>query len=207
MNARRFGLGLATLSFGVAVGLGTPALAQEAPVECAGGGVVYPPTDCPLPPEDQEPGLSNTTPVTGGTITAVSGNDEFDPGSTVEVGVQSVYIRIVTTVANAAGAAASTFPLPASLPPGAHNVVFTGLLEGQPTTVALPFTLAAAASPIAGVPGGGTSTPIAGSFLPRTGSVEAIPIAISGVALLLAGTGMVVVARRRRSELETTSIA
>ena len=54
--------------------------------------------------------------------------------------------------------------------------------------------------------GGGTGTDGGGS-LPTTGSNAVIPMAASGIALVLVGATVVVVARRRRSELDGTSFA
>lgn len=161
----------------------------------------------------QVPGVGNLLetvggllPTAGAPLSVSSGAGTFDAGSSVEVGVQSVYTRLGTTTATASGAAAGTFTIPASLNDGNHNIVFSGLLNGQATKVSLPFTLNAAAAAAQVAAAGGTTLPLIGA-LPRTGSAEAVPIALSGIALVAVGAGLVVVARRRRSALEATSIA
>ena len=62
-----------------------------------------------------------------------------------------------------------------------------------------------------GAGGGGTGTDAGGAggggSLPRTGSDAVVPMAASGIALVLVGASVVVVARRRRLELDNTSFA
>ena len=63
-----------------------------------------------------------------------------------------------------------------------------------------------------GAGGGGTGTDAdggagGGGSLPRTGSDAVVPMAASGIALVLVGAGVAVVARRRRLELDDTSFA
>lgn len=222
MRARRFGLGLAALALGVtaATGLSGATLAQAAP--CPPGTTVpYPPGSCTVGSEPENadgapagtpasPGPGNSVAAaeagSGHNVTVSSGSDTFTPGGEVKVGVQSVYTEIATTTATASGAARGTFTLPASLDDGNHTIVFSGLKDGNAVTVRLPFVLdrpalAAAAAAAAAAGGGGTTLPLVDA-LPRTGSAVAIPIAVSGLVLVLGGAGLVVVARRRRTVMD-----
>ena len=107
-------------------------------------------------------------------------------------------------------AANGTWSVTVAVKPGAYKVVaFGALLDSSgnqvensrgdfPTTIAAQdpaFTVVAPAAVItpAAAPGTGTGT------LAFTGSQDAVPATIGGGILLLAGLGLVVVARRRRS--------
>lgn len=88
--------------------------------------------------------------------------------------------------ANAQGVASGEVKLPASLPLGAGEIVATGTSSsGAAFTETTPITIVAAASS-------------SSAGLPFTGSDSIIPFTLAGAAALAVGSGLVVVARRRR---------
>jgi LPXTG-motif cell wall-anchored protein len=140
--------------------------------------------------DNESAGVSDSTVTPGQPLTATSGDGSFTPGETVEYGVESTYQRLGEVKADSDGAATATFEVPENLSAGRHDVVFTSVASGK--QVRVPFTVVSSA---AASPGRGQ--------LPRTGSEELVALTVAGLGLVAAGAGMVVVARRRRSELPT----
>ena len=168
---------LAMLLTGAAVlGPASVAVAQE---------VCYPPPCAP--------GITDSTVVPGQTVTVSSGTGSYEPGESVEYGVESVYQRLGQTTANANGAAVVTFRMP-DLPIGRHSVVFTSLVDGD--QVRVPFTVSSAAAARARA----AVSPSVG-WLPRTGSAELVLLAAAGAGLFATGTGVLLSVRRRRGRL------
>lgn len=206
MSTRRLASAVATLavSAAAAVSFAAPALAQQGP-GCPNPGGQYPPgQDCPAGAfPGQGRGVSDGNPAPGERMSANSGRGSFDPGSRAEYGVESTYIKLGETTVNADGMAVASFELPTSLAVGQHHVVFRGIKDGAPATVRVPFTLTAAA---AGGAGGGTANPREGVLgaLPRTGADAVVPMAATGIALVAVGAGVVLVARKRRQELDSS---
>lgn len=132
-----------------------------------------------------EAGVSDSTVTPGQTVTFNSGSGTFAPGTEVEVRVLS---ETFTRTASANGNVSLTTTIPAGTRPGRFEAVFGDRIR-------VPFTVVAAAS---ASPGRGQ--------LPRTGSEDLVALALGGSALVAAGAGMVVVARRRR-DLTPSSLA
>jgi LPXTG-motif cell wall-anchored protein len=128
--------------------------------------------------------LSATRVTAGGSIT-VSG-EGFLPGEQVQVVLFSDPVVLGVVVAGADGKATATKTIPASTPAGTHHIELVGVTSGR-KVVSPAITVLAAASPAAGT---------GGAALPRTGG-QASPLVLTG--LLLAGGGVVVTARSRRS--------
>jgi len=192
MTARVLATAAAAASLaGVAVlGMTGPALAQE-----------YPPATGVT--------ITDATPVPGQTVTVSTGAGAFDAGTDVVVTVDAFDTRKVVEAA-ANGSASTSFEVPAGARPGRVQVHFSGTLEGAATSEVLSFTVvsAAAAGPGRGQGDRGRSAPLTGAqdaagsdALPFTGADALVPLAITGVSLVGAGAGIVLVARRRR---ETT---
>ena len=196
----------------------TPASAQSAAdVSCATGVLSYPP--------GLEGGAINSTAfVAGESVRATTAPGAFNPNTPVVVTVDRA-VTLATVTADNAGSASVDAPLPTSLQPGPHTVLFTGTLGDTASAVAFCITSTAVGTPITGGEGGpvinpvipvnntpiagGENTPITGgrqapvarpSALPFTGSAELVTLAGLGAGLLVAGAGTVVLARRRRSE-------
>lgn len=130
-------------------------------------------------------GVSDSTVTPGQEVTFNSGSGSFTAGESVEVRVLN---QTFTRTASANGNVSLTFTVPSGTRPGRFEAVFGD-------RVRVPFTVVAAA---AASPGRGQ--------LPRTGSEDLTALALGGSALVAAGAGMVVVARRRR-ELGPGSLA
>lgn len=185
MTSRKLASAAAAASLaGVAVlGMGAPAVAQT-----------YPPVATP-------PSISDATVVAGQRVTVNSGAGSFDANSVVTVAVLGFS---ATVTADSTGNASFTFTVPADARPGRTEVTFTGVLAGQTKTVVVPFTVVAAA---AAGPGRGQAPDRRGTALPRTGADQLVPLTIGGVALVGIGTGIVVVARRRRETIMPAGLA
>ena len=183
MRARRSAASLTGLAIGVTalVGLAGPAQAQDPK---------YPASPAPRQ-EGAGAGASDTTPAPGQQVTVSSGAGTFTPGSTVTVTVGGEVVGTVT--AGADGSAVITITAPTT--PGRFQVVFSGTDDGAAATESIALTVQAAAAGGGGFAGG----------LPRTGADAVVPMAASGIALVLAGAGAIVVARRRSSELESAA--
>ena len=188
MTSRKLASALVTASLAGAAVLGVsgPAAAQ---------------TGSELP---QTPGatVSDSTPVPGQTVTVTTGPGSFTPGSTVGFSIPGLNIT-GSVVAGATGAATFTFTVPAGTAPGRFNAVFSGTLAGVARTVSVPFTVvaAAAAGPGRGQGASGQSAAGRGASLPRPGADQMVPLAITGIALVGVGAGIVVASRRRREDL------
>lgn len=150
------------------------------------------------------PGISDSTVVSGQTVTVTSGTGSYQPGELVEYGILSADgtdLPLGQATADASGAVRATFQMP-DLPPGTYSVLFTSTVDGR--QVRVPFTVPAGLAPGAG---GGVVpevrevvSGVAGK-LPRTGSTELLLLAAGGTGLFVAGAGVLLSARRRRGRL------
>lgn len=196
-----------------------PASAQAVPLtpaSCDTGVLSYPPGAGPGAAT-----TSNANPRAGQTIIASVPNASFDPRTRVVVTLDNDVATLGTVPVNGSGAARISARIPSSVQPGVHIVIFTGSRNGIEQQIGICITTTAAGTPITGgvanpatnpdtavpvVPvgntpiGGGDEAPARPSALPFTGSAELVTVAGLGAALLIAGAGTVVVARRRRSE-------
>jgi LPXTG-motif cell wall-anchored protein len=168
----------ASLAGAAVLGMGSPAIAQ---------------TGSELP---QQAGASDSTPTPGQTVTITTGAGSFTPGSTVSFSLQGSSIA-GTAVANSLGSASFTFTVPANAAPGRYTVVASGTLAGTAKTAEFQITVVAGAAASPGRGQGATGQ----SALPRTGSDQMVPLAITGIALVGAGAGIVVASRRRREDM------
>lgn len=188
----------ALLLGGVLVVAAGPALAAPGDRPCGNGGGTPP----QYPPgQSSGPGLSDPQPERGQDVTARSGRGSFDPGSRAHPCVNSVQVDLGFVTVDRAGEARIRFTVPVDLSLGAHNVTFTGLKNGLPANVSVPFQITSAAvmdrDGSAADPGANAGAGL--GDLPRTGAEIASYIA-AGSVLVLAGSGMIVVARRRRQQ-------
>lgn len=192
MRARRSTSTLAGLALGVTAVAGFTGTAQaQTPAP-------YPPTTAAPEQEGAGAGASDPTPAPGQQVTVSSGADTFTPGSTVTVTLDGEVVGTVT----ASGSGAAVVEITAPDEPGTYQVVFTGTDDGAAATESVSITVQGAAA------GGGTVTnprPGVLGALPRTGADAVVPIAASGIALVVAGAGAIVVARRRSSELDSSA--
>lgn len=93
------------------------------------------------------------TAATGGSIGLIGSG--WQPTSSVTVSVHSDPVTLGTSTTSAGGVLFAVFTLPPSIPPGAHEVVLTGVgADGQPATVTLALTVAASTG------SGPTGTPL-----------------------------------------------
>ncbi len=218
--------GAAALSIAglVVVGLQAPAVAQEGQPgnpgqgseRCEAGGANG--NQPNYPPGRRRESISDSRVERGQRVSASSGCSEFAPGQLVRFGVQtkSGFQQLGTVIATADGEAIATFTVPLNLANGQQQFVFRGLgLNGVMNEVRIPFVVTGgptAAAPGGGqgaapgggqgaAPGGGTIS-VGGVQLPRTGSDTLVPLLLAGVGLVTVGTGMVVVARRRRTAFD-----
>lgn len=170
----------ATLAGASVVGMAAPALAQS------------------LTPVTR--GVSDSNITAGETVTVNTGSGSFVPGSTVTVTIPGLGIS-GSVVVDGLGNARFQFTVPAGTRPGTFSVNFVG----APAPVSVPFTVVASAAAGSGSgstgSGAGTGSRAAGSSLPRTGADQMVPLAISGLALVGVGGGIVVASRRRREDL------
>ena len=153
-----------------------PALAAPPPPGCKPehGKPAYPPGQC------KKAAITDSTATPGQSLTAYSGEGQFDPGSSANAELRSTPKSLGTVTVDSAGAASVTFTVPTDLSTGAHSVVFTGPFFGVNRSVAVNFQVVGA-----------------GAGLPLTG-FEMGAAALLGVGLLGAGTIAVVSGRRRR---------
>lgn len=188
----------ACLAGAAVLGMGAPAMAQ---------------TGSELP---QVAGASDSTPAPGQSVTITTGSASFTPGSTVRFTLVGSSVS-GTAVANRFGSASFTFVVPLDTPPGSAVVRASGTLAGVARTVDFPITVVASstAAPAQGGSAGGQTSgsqtsgsqtsggqsAAAGRALPRTGSDQMVPLAITGVVLVGAGAGLVIASRRRREDL------
>ncbi len=143
-------------------------------------GVTAPAT---VPPADGPLTVPGSTVSPGGRIT-LSGTG-FLPGSTVDLYVYSAPTKVGTATADANGAFSATVTLPEGLAAGTHHLVAAGVdASGNPRYLVSAVSVAAASS--------------GGSGLAYTGA-EPLPLLAGAGVLLLAGTALVIVGRRRRT--------
>lgn len=187
MTSRKLASAVAAASLAGAsvVGMAAPALAQT--------GSTTPVTR----------GVSDSSITAGETITVNTGSGSFVPGSTVTVTIPGLGIS-GSVVVDGLGNARFQFKVPAGTAPGNFSVNFAG----APAPVSVPFTVVASAaagsgtgSTGSGSTGTGTAARASGTSLPRTGADQMVPLAISGLALVGIGAGIVVASRRRREDL------
>ena len=163
----------ASLAGAAVLGMAAPASAQTPPC--------YP--NCTA-------AINDSTLAPGQSAQVTSGNATFAPGTSVSVTVPGTNIS-GTVVADARGNATFNFTVPAGTRPGRLEVVFTA----GSTVVRVPFTVVAAAA------AQGQATSASARDLPRTGTDQMVPLAISGLALVGVGAGIVVASRRRREDM------
>jgi len=128
----------------------------------------------------------------GGTITVRAGY--FEPGSDVQIRVESDPVVLGTLVADASGVVTSPFALPLSVGIGSHIVFALGprLGTGVATEVSAAITVIdRAVSPAAVVPGSGST-----GSLPVTGRDLSLLLTVG--AALVVGGGLAVQLTRRR---------
>ena len=158
----------------------TPVAAPSAVPVAAPSGAGVPPTVPPANgPLDAGPGASVAP---GGQMT-VSGTG-YRPGSTVDLYVYSTPVKVGTATADANGVFSAVVTLPAGLAAGTHHLVAAGVdPSGNPRYLVQQVSVTTAAS---------SSTP----GLADTGA-EPLPLLIGAGALLLAGTALTSLGRRR----------
>lgn len=170
----------------------------------------------PYPPKPCKAQTSRSSVPQGETV-RVTG-DGFSPSEPVQITLHTDVIGLGAVLADATGRASRVVLIPLSTPVGMHTVVLQGarstnyLTAELMVTPALPHTGGSAAGgAVGGTTNGGTtaggSTATSGSGLPFTGSSEAIPLAIAGLAMVGAGSGMIATVRRRRRQAATTTPA
>jgi LPXTG-motif cell wall-anchored protein len=133
----------------------------------------------------------------GGTITVRAGY--FEPGSDVQIRVESDPVVLGTLVADASGVVTSSFALPLSVGIGSHVVFALGprLGTGVATEVSAAITVIdASVSPTAVVPGPGST-----GSLPATGRDLSLLLTVG--AALVVGGGLAIQVTRRRSTRRT----
>lgn len=214
MQTLRLSTGAAALAVGslAVFGMAGPALADH---NCPNPAEKYPPGQCEK--EDKDRGHEKEKDKEKNKDKKAVSDDNAQPGQPVafEVGgwkegekgkkeFHSKPVSLGTFVANDIGVASGTFTVPKNASSGQHNFVLIGESGRQ---VSIPVTVSRTGEAGGGVGAGsnaGTGTP---SSLPFTGSGDLIPLTIVGVGMVALGAGVVVAARRRRSELDVTNVA
>lgn len=125
----------------------------------------------------------------------------FAAGERVTAVVHSSPLSIGTVTANAAGTAALTFTVPATLAAGTHRLVLTGTTSGLSseasfTVTAAPPTASPGSTPPAAAPQSGAGAPLAATGLDGP---HLLVIGLAGAAMLAAGVALSVAGRRRRA--------
>jgi hypothetical protein len=143
--------------------------------------------------------LSAGTVTPGGSLTIT--DQGWAPHSKVDIELHSDPVSLGSAQADGKGVIKTTVVIPADTAPGQHNIVLTGTgTNGDPQThtvaVTVDATTVTAGATTGTVSPSGTSTPGTSSDLPRTGGPE-LPLLIMSLSLL--GTGLALVARRRRT--------
>jgi beta-glucosidase len=126
-----------------------------------------------------------TTALTAGESVLASGGG-FAPGARVTVAIHSQPVTLARTSADAAGDIQVTLTIPSSTLSGAHTLTATGNAPGGGTVI-LTESITVSSN------AGGTTSPT----LPFTGADMFAIAAVAGSAVV-AGTGSLVLARRRR---------
>jgi len=191
MSKSRAGLAALALS-GLAV-LGLQAPASAAVGDCPTGSHYNPSVGCTANGASVD--HRNFTPGGKGRLRA----EGLRAGSRAALSVESTPRLLGNHTANGAGVVNAQFTLPSDLPAGEHHLVLRGTGEnGAAIAFSVPITVqggvvteSVAAAPIS------TVTTVSGSSLPYTGGEVGL-IAVAGVALVAAGSGVVVAGRRRR---------
>jgi hypothetical protein len=146
------------------------------------------------PPNQTGVQLSQSTAVVGATL-QVTG-EGFAPHSVVIITLQSTPVRLATVNTDGQGGFSVSVTIPADTSPGVHEIVATGTCSGnlnQSLGLSAQITIQA---------GSGTGRSAGGA--PRSGplaftGLEARAMVLGSVALTLAGTGVVLLSRRRRA--------
>jgi LPXTG-motif cell wall-anchored protein len=116
----------------------------------------------------------------------------YQPGTEVSFTIASTPTLLGKSIANAAGVATITAPLPGDIGAGPHSITSSGIgMNGQPLvlTTQTPVSQVAADN----------AARNAGLTLPRTGSDSSGLIKV-GVLLLALGGGAVLISRKRRAQ-------
>lgn len=119
--------------------------------------------------------LSAATVAPGGQLTVTGAG--FLPGEPVTATLRSAVVDLGTLTADAGGAVALTFTVPATIEPGVHTVVLAGATSGR--TVSLPFEVVATAAP-------GT-LPATGATTGALGALGATLVAVGAALVTLGG--------------------
>lgn len=175
---------LAAAVASAALGFASPATAQ-APV-CTSNGAYPPVFTCAAGTS-----LSTTVINVNGVnvqVRVVFPAGTFQPGEPVTFVVRSEPQFVGTFNADAQGGLDTTITLPNDLEVGRHSIVATGQRSG--TVARTTFQVVARGGL------GSTDAEAAGGSLTRTGSDSTLPLAVSGVTLVLLGGAMVLIARR-----------
>ena len=186
---------MAVLSLATVGVTGTPA--EAAPTGCKPiqGKPAYPPGQCK--PKGIDPGTAAVC----NSVTATSGEGQFDPRSTVRVNLHGAKgASLGTVTANANGEAVLAFKVPVGTPPGQYTVTFTGPFIGTTNSVTLNLKITTAGQTCGTGSGGGSGAGNGngtGSGLPFTG-FEFGMASVLGLGLIGGGTGIVIASRRRR---------
>ena len=155
----------------------TAGIAAPPAPKCPNNGNQYPPGQC------KKAEVSSTAVTPGGHET-IQGSG-FNPHETVDVTLHSTPVHLATVTANSSGVATATVTIPKSTTPGTHTLMMTG----RTSHVTNAATITVAGSPVVSHSGSG---------LPFTGAAEAIPLAASGAAMVIAGGLTLFGVRRRR---------
>lgn len=153
-------------------------------VRPAGRPPQYPPGKCQLL-------LSRSVVPAGGSLQAAGAG--FAPGSTVNLSLAGASVG--SAQADGSGAFSADVLVPASTRPGNHTVTASGAGSDGGTQVLAASLEVTAAGARGSAPGSAADS----RDLPRTGATSTVPLALAGGALLVAGSGAVVAARRRRT--------
>lgn len=163
------------------------------------------------------PGQQTAASAPSGTFTAGSSGNTVvrGEGATRGSAVAVVALPVDTWVAAADGSARTSFVMP-ELAPGSAAIVFQGTKDGRPASFSVPIEIVAptygtggtgTGGDTDGAGAGGGGTAVDGSILPRTGADAVVPLLATGIALVLAGGGVLVVARKRREDLDQITLA
>ena len=147
---------------------------------------------------------TDSTPNRGQQIGVSTDPGSFDPGSTVNYGLDcgdGVQRGTGSTVVGSDGSADFQYTVPSDAPEGSCTLVLTGTLNGAVSVVNVEVDVQGGGTGGTGGTGGNDN----GSALPRTGSQEIVPLTAAGIALVLGGAAIVVVARRRRDDIAGSS--
>jgi hypothetical protein len=116
---------------------------------------------------------------------------QFAPGTEIHV-VNQTTGETATIHSNFKGKGCNALPISHSCRAAAQTIVETGKgADGKPTTVTQTVTVPAASS---------LCTASAGSTLPFTGSNIILPGTVAGLLLIIVGTALTLVRRRRRAD-------